>query len=148
MTREVIGVGDAPRRPLVRPPLAAAGLALAGTALVAAADPGVPGRYPPCPWLAMTGLYCPLCGGLRAVHELTRLDVAAAVGWNTLAIPLLVLAVWFWVVWVRRAWRGETAPGRWRPIAPAWAVWVVCVLGLAYGVARNLPGLEALAPHG
>lgn len=139
--------GVPPRRVLLRPPLAAAALALAGTAWVAAVDPGVPGRYPVCPSLALTGLYCPLCGGLRAVHALTRLDVPAAVGWNAIAIPLLGLAVWFWVVWLRRAWRGETAPGRWRPIAPPWAVWAVCLIGLAFGVARNVPGLAGLAPH-
>jgi hypothetical protein len=133
--------------PLLRPPLAAAGLALAATALVAAVDPGVPGRYPVCPSLALTGLYCPLCGGLRAVHALTRLDVAASIAWNAIAIPLILLAVWFWIVWIRRAWRGETAPGRWRPIVPRWAVWVVCLVGLAFGVARNLPGGEFLAPH-
>jgi len=140
-------MSDPLRLTLLRPPLTAAALALGATALVAAVDPGAPGRYPPCPLLVTTGLWCPLCGGLRAVHALTRLDVAASVGWNAIAIPLLILAVWFWVVWMRRAWRGETAPGRWRPIAPGWAVWAVCLAGLAYGVARNVPALAVLAPH-
>lgn len=139
--------GSPTRRTLLRPPLTAAALALAGTALVAAVDPAQPGRYPVCPSLALTGLYCPLCGGLRAVHALTRLDIAASVGWNAIAIPLTLLAAWFWIVWTRRAWRGETAPSRWRPIAPGWAVWTVCLLALAFGVLRNLPGWGFLAPH-
>lgn len=131
----------------LRAPLLVAGLAVTGTGLVALLDPGVGGRYPPCPLLTLTGWYCPLCGGLRAVHALTKLDVAAAAGWNVLAVPLLVLAVWFWVVWLRRAWRGETTPARWRPIVPRWGVWSLALAGLAFGVLRNVPVLAFLAPH-
>lgn len=139
--------GDDVRRERLRPPLTAAAVSLAGTTLVAAVDPGVPGRYPLCPLLATTGLYCPFCGGLRAVHALTRLDVGAAIGWNALAIPVLIGAVGFWAVWLLRAWRGETAPDRWRPLAPGWVWWVVCVALLVFGVLRNLAPYAALAPH-
>ena len=56
--------------------------------------PPVHGAYPVCPWLALTGTDCPLCGGMRATESLLRGDVAAAADYNllvTLALPLLLL---------------------------------------------------------
>ena len=38
-----------------------------------------PGHYPTCPFLAITGWYCPGCGSLRAVHDLLHGDLAGAV---------------------------------------------------------------------
>ena len=111
----------------------------------------MPGRYSPCPLLAATGWYCPFCGGLRALHALTRLDVAGSVGWNALAIPLLLLALasWVrWLTWARRARSGRRTPAPWRPFSPRWAVWALCLTLTTYGVARNLPPLSFLAPHG
>ena len=52
--------------------LATAALLGLGVALVAAVDPHTSGRYPTCPFHAVTGLWCPGCGGLRAVHDLTH----------------------------------------------------------------------------
>ncbi len=130
-------------RPLrARAPLQVAGVVLAAGALVAAVDPGVPGRYPLCPFLAVTGHFCPLCGGLRAVHELTRLDVAAALSYNALVPPTLAVAVGFWAFWLVRARRGRSA----NVPAARWIYRATLVLGVIFGVARNLPGMEALQP--
>jgi len=70
--------------------LAAAGSVLALTRFD---DPRVPGHYPPCPFHALTGLDCPGCGTLRAMHALMTGDVASAIGYNLLfvcAIPLFL----------------------------------------------------------
>lgn len=51
---------------------------------------------PLCPFHAVTGLWCPVCGGLRAVAALTRLDASAALSSNllvTLLLPLLALGL-------------------------------------------------------
>ncbi|NLF04211.1 MAG: DUF2752 domain-containing protein [Actinomycetales bacterium] len=133
---------DARRRELVR--VAAVGLgALAAVALVAVVDPHEPGHYPTCPTLALAGVYCAGCGALRAVHSLTRLDLAGAWDMN----PLLVLAVPFvvaaWGSWAWRAWSGRPR----RAPARAWVVWSLFAVVVGYSVLRNVPALAPwLAP--
>ena len=113
-----------------------------GVALVTLAlrlrDPHVAGAWGGCPTKLVTDLDCPLCGGLRAVNDLTHLDLGAALSSNlvlVLAIPVIL------VLWGRRlvaCWRGGPAMA---PLAvPSW-VWVtgLVVLGV-FTVARNLPG--------
>lgn len=125
------------------PALAVGAVALAASAYLAVVSPFEAGHYPTCPTLALTGLFCAGCGSLRAVHELTHLDLAGAWAMN----PLLVLAVPFlgaaWVLWLRRGWAGT--PRRW--IAPPWLVWVIFAVVVTYSVARNIPELAPfLAP--
>ncbi|GAB6904069.1 DUF2752 domain-containing protein [Kineosporia succinea] len=92
-------------RALVRP-LAVAAAAAGAVGYLAAVDPNRPGHYPGCPILALTGFFCPGCGGLRAVHDLTRADVAGALSSNlvvTLAVPVVV-GLWFrWFLRARGA---------------------------------------------
>lgn len=125
----------------MRGPFVAAGVALAGFALVAAVDPSVPGRYPTCPFLAVTGWFCPLCGGLRATHALSRLDVGGAFAFNPLVPPLLLALVVGSLIWVRRA-RAGGPSYRW----PPWFTWAVLGVSLAFLVLRNLPPLTWLRP--
>lgn len=54
-------------------------------------NPGTSTLFPPCPFLAFTGCYCPGCGSLRALHQITRGHLATALGLN----PLLVLSLPF-----------------------------------------------------
>jgi len=71
-------------------------------ARLALVDPAEPGHYPGCPILAVTGMYCPGCGGLRALHDLTHGDLVAALSSNlvvTSAVPMLFV---LWICWVRR----------------------------------------------
>lgn len=133
-----------PRHSVWRAPLFTAATALAGTAVVATVDPGTPGRYPTCPWLGLTGTHCPLCGGLRSVHALTTLDVPTSLSYNILTIPILLSAVIYWIVWMRRAGRGDPL----RPAVPGWALWTAATIGLVFGVLRNLPPFAGLAPPG
>ena len=53
--------------------------------------PAAGGIFPPCPFLWLTGFYCPGCGSLRAIHELLHLRIAAAWSLN----PLLIAAIPF-----------------------------------------------------
>jgi len=130
------------RSPLVAP-LALAGTALLGVLVVRVVDPNVAGHYPVCLSLTLTGTYCPLCGGLRAVHDLMLGNVAGAFRMNPLVVlglPLLALAWWRWV---RRALRGirATVP------AVTWPAWVTFGVIAAFWVARNVPALQGwLAP--
>jgi len=142
-------------------PLGLAALGVAGTAYVAVVDPGRPGHYPGCPFLALTGWWCPACGGLRCVHALTRGDLAAAAHDNLLVLAGLVLAVPLWLRWTARVWLARDAvgqarerhappdgPGRRRPSPAALrtAAWLAAALVVAFTVLRNLPVGAALAP--
>jgi hypothetical protein len=128
-------------------PLAPAAVAVAGAGLVgftALNDPTQRSILPPCPFHAATGLWCPGCGLTRAAHHLLRGDVAAALSSNLLLPAVIVLGLTLWWSWWWTA-RGRT-PVHWAARAPS-AVWAVLLaVTVAYGVARNLPGLEALAP--
>ncbi|MBC7289751.1 MAG: DUF2752 domain-containing protein, partial [Actinotalea sp.] len=90
------------RRPWAAP-AAVGGLVATATTVLAVRSPHATGSYGVCPLLAFTGLWCPFCGGLRAVHDLTRLDLAGAWAMNplfVLGVPVLV-AAWAW--WLGRA---------------------------------------------
>jgi hypothetical protein len=131
-----------------REPLLVGGLTLAATAYVAAVDPNRPGHYLVCPLLTLTGLYCPACGGLRAVHDLTHLDLARAWSMNPLLVLVAPFAVLAWGRWLARA----CGSSRWQ-VTPAssrrssWLAAAALVVVLAYAVLRNLPWLAPwLAP--
>jgi len=111
-------------------------------ALVALVDPNEPGHYPTCPFLALTGHWCPGCGTLRSMHAVTQGDVADAAGFNLLALASLPVLAVIWLRWARRSWLG--AP-RARELPTKW-LWVLVVLAVGFGVVRNLPFGAALAP--
>lgn len=105
-------------------------------------NPEVPGRWPTCPWLLLTGTYCPGCGTLRATHALTEGDLGRAFERNPLTVlTYAVLAVAF-VRWVVRLWRGEPR----RLLAPAWSLYALFWGILAFWILRNVPGFEFLGP--
>jgi hypothetical protein len=123
-------------------PVLSAVAALAAVAVVGAVDPDEPGHYPTCPFLAVTGWFCPGCGSLRALHALAHGDVREALARNPLMVVTVpVLLVW-WVMWLVRAVRSRPR----RRLAPAWTIWALFVAVVAFAVARNLPGAEFLAP--
>jgi Protein of unknown function (DUF2752) len=123
-------------------PLGVAAAAAIGVAYVSNVDPSVAGHYPTCPFLAVTGWYCPGCGTLRAVHALGHGDLMTAWARNPLAVVGLAYLLVTWALWLER-----TATGR-RPswLAPPWVLY--CVLGaiLMFWVLRNLPGWTFLSP--
>jgi hypothetical protein len=120
--------------------LAAAAGALA-CGYVALVDPSRPGHLPtiPCPFHAATGLWCPGCGMTRAFHDVLTGHPAAAFGENALWPLVVVIAGWLWLSRV-----SPRIPKLTRAPAALWAVLIVAAV--AFGVARNIPGLSALAP--
>ena len=136
------GVRTVTHHPLMAPAVSAVG-AIGVMAYVRLVSPYASGNYPTCPFLAVTGLYCPGCGSLRALHELANLDLPAALGMNVLA-PLAVaylLATW-------TAWTFRSATGRPRTrLAPPAVLWALLALIVVFTVARNVPALAPwLAP--
>ncbi|MBF8188724.1 DUF2752 domain-containing protein [Nonomuraea sp. K274] len=124
-------------------PLGVAGAAVAAFAFVGAVDPNQPGHYPTCPFLWLTGLYCPGCGTLRTMHALAHLDPVAALGLNPLALAMIPFLLFWWGRWVVRAWQGR--PRRTTLAHPAW-LWAFIAVVMVYWVVRNLPFGAFLAP--
>ncbi len=118
-------------------PLGVLAAVMVAWTFVAAVDPGRPGHYPTCPLLAVTGLTCPACGGLRAAHALAHGDVVGAVRFNVLVLALLPVAALLWGQWLLRRARGDATAGL---ALPARAASVVLVAAVAFAVVRNLAG--------
>ncbi len=132
----------------ISPKLAYAGLAIlgaAGIALLYAFDPRNPGLFPACPFLGLTGCYCPGCGTLRALHMLLRGDVTAALGYNAVTVLSLPFIAYSLGAGAMRAF-GLKAPRR-VFLHPGW-IWALLAGVVAFWVLRNLPltPLAMLAP--
>ena len=79
-------------------------------------------------------IYCPLCGGTRAIAALLRFDFVAALKYNAFVVlmcfVILALDVWAWVRYFQKK----------EPlvILPQW-VWITgCSVLVAYFILRNL----------
>jgi hypothetical protein len=126
------------------PPLALAGLVLGASVVLHLRDPHTHGSYGFCPWLALTGTYCPGCGGLRAVNDLTDLRVADAASSNLLLVLTIPLFAAGWLRSVHQRWTGVLRP--W-PAARLHTLSVAAgVLVVAFWVVRNLPFAGWLTP--
>lgn len=110
--------------------------------------------YPPCPWFALTGTFCPGCGVTRAFSALVDGDVLLAFRQNLLLLPALLFLGWAYLRLLAslRPALAARLPGRVsaRLLAPARPrpLLLVGVLGvvLSWWVLRNLPFLSFLAP--
>lgn len=119
--------------------------ALAGaSAYVALGNPYQQGFFPGCPYLAVSGHWCPGCGGLRATHELLNGDVVAALGMNPVVvfvvIPLAIVGLAWW--WARAM--GARVP---KLSLTTGQALVLPAFLVVFWVVRNIPFLEPyLAP--
>ncbi len=128
----------------VRTPVLIAGVLLAGSVALHLRDPHRSGSYGFCPWLALTGTYCPGCGGLRAVNDLTHGNVLAAASSNLLFVASLPFVAVWWLRSFADGWRGVR-----RHLSDR-SVYVVLVVVLSstmvFWVLRNLPFAGWLTP--
>jgi hypothetical protein len=124
------------------PVLGAVGAASAALAL-RLRDPHVFHAWGVCPLYYATGIYCPGCGGLRAVNDLTHGHLAAAASSNLLLVALIPVLGLLWASWALVSWQGYDA--HLVPRVPRAVTIGLLVLVVAFVVARNLPG-SWLAP--
>jgi Protein of unknown function (DUF2752) len=113
---------------------------VAATAYVAAVDPSDRGVFPPCPFRALTGWWCPGCGLTRATHHLLHGDVLGALRYNALMPLILALIAALWIDWYTRS------IGR-RPVLrriPGWATVAGIVAAVTFAMLRNLPLVDGL----
>ena len=124
--------------------LLAAALGMCAAVLLFLFDPTSSSFYPTCLFHQMTGLLCPGCGSLRAMHQLLHGHLATAFRFNPLLMLALPLGAGFALVSWRRARAGQSLNppglGKW--------LWIYLALGLAFTVWRNIPGtMFATLPH-
>jgi len=125
-----------------------AAMLLLGTApiiLLRVFDPATSGIFPPCPIRYLTGLYCPGCGSLRAMHALLHGELARAWAMNPLMIVMLPVVTYGLVSAALLELRGNGLP---EIMLPAKWIRAFCVVVVLYAVARNLPlyPFDLLAP--
>ena len=115
----------------------------AGGAVLFLFDPSQHAFYPFCYFYRTTGLLCPGCGGLRAVHQLLHGHFLTAFRLNALFVSSTPFLGWFGVRCVIARLQKQPPPA----IRPAW-LWTAFALMVIFGVARNLPfaHLAGLAP--
>ena len=123
---------------LVRPTalaLSALFAAVAGLVLFGF-DPRQYHFYPTCFFHQTTGLLCPGCGALRALHQLLHGQLSAAFRLNPVLVVSLPLLLWLGVGYVLRKAANQPAS---LPLRPLW-LWLLLAAVLVVSVLRNLPG--------
>lgn len=126
------------------PPAVVAGGILAASVALHVRDPHQQGAWGFCPWLMLTGTYCPGCGGLRAVNDLTDGDIRAAFASNALFVSVVPAIAVMWTRSVVQRSRGRLAQmsSRWVTFYAATSL----VLIMVFWVVRNLPFADFLRP--
>jgi Protein of unknown function (DUF2752) len=127
----------------LRQPLLGAAAVAAATLALHVRDPHVTHSWGVCPLYALTGLYCPGCGGLRGVNDLTDGHLGQAASSNLLMVMAIPFALVAFGRWSYAAWTGRDV--RAVPALPQAVKVGLVVLAVAFTVARNLPG-SWLAP--
>ncbi|MDQ8701556.1 DUF2752 domain-containing protein [Streptomyces sp. LHD-70] len=123
-------------------PVAVLGSVAAAFAYVGSVDPNEPGHYPTCPLLALTGILCPGCGGLRSAHAFITGDFLTALGANAAAVVGFVVFAVGWVAWTVASARGRA----WRLSPSSAQLWTIGAVLAVFSVVRNLPFGAWLAP--
>jgi len=126
---------------LAGPGAAAASLGVAAVA-ISLANPFAHHVTPPCPFHTITGWWCPMCGGTRAVWAAAHGQWRLMLHSNVLFPAVVVAIAWALLDWAGRAtgwWHLPVPTGRKLRL-------VVIAVVVTFTVLRNLPGLGLLAP--
>ncbi|HOC55116.1 MAG TPA: DUF2752 domain-containing protein [Verrucomicrobiota bacterium] len=92
--------------------------------------------YPVCFFHRTTGLLCPGCGGLRALHQLLHGHLAAAFHFNPMLVLSLPVVAWLAArCGLRKARKQPALIG----LRPVW-LWVILAAVLVVSLLRNVPG--------
>ena len=105
-------------------------------------NPSEHGFFPRCYFHAATGLNCPGCGSLRALHQLLHGHIVEAIRLNALLMLGLSALAWRGVRMFTARRRGEPAA---LTIPPRW-LWTFLFVAVAFTVLRNVPAFGWLAP--
>ena len=92
--------------------------------------------FPHCPFHTLTGLYCPGCGSLRAIHKLLHGSIVSALDLNPLMIISIPFLGYAFLYYSLLSIRGKGLPQIIK--RPIW-IWLILTVIIAFWVLRNLP---------
>jgi hypothetical protein len=98
-------------------------------------DPARSALYAPCPFHLLTGLYCPGCGSLRALHQLLHGHLRTAWGLNPLLVVALPFLGYCFLSYVMGGLRGRSLLAF---FVPAIVIWAFLGAVLVFWVLRNV----------
>lgn len=99
-------------------------------------DPAQQGLFPVCPFHAFTGLYCPGCGTLRAVHQILHGNIAAGFRMNPLSTALIPYFFLSFVSYGAEALSGKSPL---RIFIPSQVIWGLLFIIISFWILRNIP---------
>lgn len=117
------------------------GLALAGLLVLGLLcimlwpHPEASGNFPPCPVRHYTGLLCPGCGTLRALHELLHGHFGAAFQYNPLTVIFLPFLLYAGVSRLSKIFFQKQLP---RLMTRPWMSWGILLVVIVFGILRNV----------
>ncbi|GAA4805807.1 DUF2752 domain-containing protein [Nocardioides caeni] len=127
---------------MVPPTLVAGGLAVA-TAALHLRDPHDQGSWGMCPTAAM-GFWCPGCGGLRAVNDLSNARLFDAASSNLLFVLSVPVLAWVFLRWTQGRWTGRTWSASDRALSLSAGVLIAAMA--VFTILRNTSAGAWLAP--
>lgn len=105
-------------------------------------NPSHYGFYPICYFHSITGLNCPGCGSLRALHKLLHGHVLEAARFNALLLLCLPCSGWLAARFVAARLRRQVATFAVQPIF----LWAFLCVAIVFTVLRNFHSFAWLAP--
>jgi uncharacterized protein DUF2752 len=112
------------------------GMAAVAFAVLYFFDPRSCSLLPPCPFHAMTGLWCPGCGSTRGLHALAHGHLLQALRFNPLMVASLPFLLSVCLFHSYQLISGQT-PAR-VFVKPSW-IWTMVAVVVAFGLLRNVP---------
>lgn len=116
-------------------------LSLGALAVIKVRDPHIPGSFPVCPSLALTGFACQGCGSMRAMRDISDGKFVEALDHNILVPFALIWLVWWFVSFTGSRFNIVIK----RPPSGSKFIWGILIVMIVFVVLRNIPG-SFLAP--
>ena len=122
------------------------GLIIVSSVFLYLFNPEISIFYAPCPFKTLTGLYCPGCGSLRALHQLLHGNLLSALRLNPLMVLSLPILGYSFFSNLTLLIRGRPFP---RILVPAIWIWLLLIIILLFWIFRNIPlkPFSFLAPN-
>lgn len=96
--------------------------------------------YIPCPFKEITGFYCPGCGITRMLLSILKLDFYGAFRYNPLLFISIPIGLYIYIDYLIRK-----EKSLYKKI-PEKGWYVVIIIFIIYGILRNIPAFDFLAP--
>ncbi len=102
--------------------------------------------FPKCPFLLLTGLYCPGCGSQRAAHHLLHFDIFEAFQQNLLFFISLLMVLYYLFIEIINFTFQKKIPNY---LNKSKTPLILLLLIIAFGILRNIPvfPFTLLAPN-